>query len=99
MLIQIPMLNMTSISVISTQDGKRKEHFVHKWFMASEIPQYIAIVTKPSPGLWEHLSQSKAAVLEVDGKSYNYSIPYRIEVGESTIFFVTPSDADQPDLS
>lgn len=90
---------MTSISVISTHNSKRKEYLVDKWFIASESPQYIAIVTKPSPGLWEHLSQSKEAVLELDGKSYNYNIPYRIEVGESTIFFVTPSDGVQPDLS
>lgn len=83
---------MTSISVISTENGRRKEYSVEKWFIASEKPQYIAIVTKPSPGLWEHLSQSKVAVIELDGKSCNYNIPYRIEVGESTIFFVTPVD-------
>ncbi len=83
---------MVTISVVSTQEGKRKGYPVDKWFLASENPQYIAVITKPSPGLWEHLSQSKDAVMELDGKSFNFTIPYRIEVGESTIFFLTPAD-------
>lgn len=83
---------MTSIKVVSTKDGKRIDYPVEKWFLASEVPVYYAITTKPSPGLWEHLSQSGKIIMELDGKSGNFKIPYRIEVGESTIFFVTPDD-------
>ncbi len=85
-------MKMTSIKIVSLVNARRKEFPVEKWFKASESPLYVALITKPSPGLWEFLSQSKEVVMELDGKSYNFRIPYRIEVGESTIFFATPSD-------
>lgn len=83
---------MTSLSIVSVDQGKRHDYKVEKWFKASDSPIYIAIITKPSPGLWELLSRSKEIVMEMDGESQGYRIPYRIEVGESTIFFVTPTD-------
>ncbi len=85
-------MKMTSLKVVYTQKGITNEYSVEKWFQASENPTYLALITKPSPGLWEALSQSREVVMEIDGKSFNFKVPYRIEVGESTIFFVTPSE-------
>lgn len=82
---------MSSIAVITMEKGERKEYSAENWFVASRDPLYIGIITKPAPGMWEYLSRTRQIVMEVDGKSHDFEIPYRIEVGESTIFFATPS--------
>lgn len=83
---------MVSIKAIFVNKGGRSEQSLDKWFIASESPVYIGIITKPSPGIWEYLTQSREVVLEFDGKSHGFTVPYRIEVGESSIFFVTPRE-------
>ena len=78
--------------VLASSDGKVVEFPVEKWFTASERPLYIGVIAKPSPGLWEHLSRSKNVIMTDGAASRDYSIPYRIEVGENSIFFLTPKE-------
>lgn len=65
-------------------------------FIASGSPLYLGLVLKPSKGLWEYLKNSSELVL-CHGHKENcavMSIPYKIEVGENTIFFLKPENAD-----
>lgn len=84
---------MKNITIIATENGKKMQYTVEKSFVASEKPLYIGIITKPEPGLWGCLSRSRTVIVETDGKADEFRIPYRIEVGESTIFFLTRSSS------
>ena len=92
MLIQLLCNHMVSITAVSVEKGKRTDYPVEKWFIASEAPLYIGIIVKPSPGLWEMMSRSRDTIMEIEGRSHNFHIRYRIEVGESSIFFATPAE-------
>ena len=61
-------------------------------FIASQNPLYIGIILKPSHGAWIRMSRAKTVVLEMEGKPVEFSIPYRIEVGENSIFFLKPRE-------
>ncbi len=80
------------MKILASSNGNGVEFPVEKWFTASENPLYIGVMAKPSPGLWEHLSRSKSVFLVDDGSAKEYRIPYRIEVGENSIFFLTPKE-------
>lgn len=80
------------MKILSSGEGKKAEYSVENWFTASANPLYIGIIAKPSPGLWEYLSRSKSVILESDGPEGEYKISYRIEVGENSIFFLTPKE-------
>lgn len=86
---------MKKMIIVATDKGQRVEYPVQNSFVASEKPLYIGIITKPEPGLWGYLSRSKTIFLDMEGKAEEFRIPYRIEVGESTIFFITPSEEKQ----
>lgn len=92
MVIQITKLNMAQLKIFSSDKGEKVEFAVENWFTASENPPYIGIIVKPSPGLWEFLSRTKNVILQKDDAAIQYSIPYRIEVGENSIFFLTPKE-------
>ncbi|MHB1812846.1 MAG: hypothetical protein ACYCPR_10640 [Thermoplasmataceae archaeon] len=65
-------------------------------FIASESPLYLGLILKPSKGLWEYMKNSSEIVL-CHGDRENcaeMSIPYKIEVGENTIFFLKPDSAE-----
>lgn len=83
---------MVKMKIVSTHDGEKMEFPVENWFTASENPLYIGVIVKPSPGLWELLSRKKSVLLERDDSSAQYAIPYRMEVGENSIFFLTPRE-------
>lgn len=83
---------MKQIKIIAAEKGQTVEYPVDKFFVASEKPLYIGIITKPEPGIWGYLSRVKKVAVDIDGKAEDFRIPYRIEVGESTIFFLTHSE-------
>lgn len=90
---------MKNLVIVATENGNRIQYDINRSFIASEKPLYIGVITKPEPGLWNHLSTSRSVVMEVDGKASDFKIPYRIEVGESTIFFLTPETGESmPDF-
>jgi len=65
-------------------------------FVASEAPLYLGIILKPSKGFWEYLKNSSEVVLcrENAKNCASFTIPYKIEVGENTIFFIKPDSME-----
>ncbi len=58
-------------------------------FKCSDEPPYLAIMIRPSPGIWENLMDQNFLFIKKDKSYLNVSIKQRIEVGDSSIFFVT----------
>ena len=83
---------MPKMKILSAINGEKVEYPVENFFKASENPLYLGVIAKPSPGLWELLSRSKAVVVVTDDFPITYKISYRIEVGENSIFFLTPRE-------
>lgn len=71
-------------------DEKVVDEEIKDYFIASKSPLYLGIILPPSKGLWTYLKGSNSIVVEVNGLSSEFSIPYRIEVGENTLFFLRP---------
>jgi hypothetical protein len=65
-------------------------------FVASEAPLYLGIILKPSKGFWEYLKNSSEVVLcrNKEENCASFAIPYKIEVGENTIFFIKPDSME-----
>lgn len=59
-----------------------------KYFVVSEEPLYYGIIINPSSEVWSYMVESHSIKSDIDGKISEYSIPYRIDVGENTIFFI-----------
>jgi hypothetical protein len=78
-------------AIFADNNGKVREK-LENHFIASQNPLYIGIILKPSHGAWIRMSRAKAVVLEIDGKPGEFSVPYRIEVGENSIFFLKPRE-------
>ena len=85
-------VQMPKMKILSAINGEKVEYQVENYFEASENPLYLGVIVKPSPGLWELLSRSKTVVVVTDNLPITHSITYRIEVGESSIFFLTPKE-------
>lgn len=84
------------ISVVYFRKEKEISGKVDSYFVASRNPFYIGIIMKPSSGVWEILKSSSTANLRVEGKNIcEYEIPYKIEVGENTIFFLKPAEGNE----
>ncbi|MEM0158877.1 MAG: hypothetical protein QW812_05140 [Thermoplasmataceae archaeon] len=62
--------------------------------MASNNPPYIGIITVASDKLWNALSLHR----NFTANGLRWDVRYRIEVGESTIFFATSSDAGAAEI-
>lgn len=75
--------------------GEARSEEINDFFIASKSPLYVGVIMTPSKTLWTHLKAHSEVVLEIDGFSGNFSIPYRIEVGENTIFFLRPNDGEK----
>lgn len=73
-------------------DGSTKMFEVSNYFVASDKPLFLGLIIEPSAGLWAYLKNSSDIVIEFSGKSANFRVPYKIEVGRNTIFFITPVD-------
>lgn len=82
---------MEQIRVIYHKNNENVSEEAKRFFIASEDPLYIGIIASPSEPIWNHLSTTKTAVLEINGRAAEYSIPYRIEVGRNSIFFLRPA--------
>ncbi len=82
---------MENVRVIYSRDHEKVVDSARQFFIASDDPFYVGIIASPSEPLWNHLSRSKTAVLDIDGRVSEFSIPYRIEVGKNSIFFLKPS--------
>lgn len=67
---------------------------IKDYFIASRSPLYIGVILPPSKGLWTHMKSGNNVVVEVNKLSTEFLIPYRIEVGENTIFFLKPNAGD-----
>ncbi len=78
-------------AIFADNNGKVREKLENN-FIASQNPLYIGIILKPSHGAWIRMSRAKTVVLEMEGKPLEFSIPYRIEVGENSIFFLKPRE-------
>ncbi len=85
-------VQMPKMTILTAIDGQKVEYPVENFFKASESPLYLGVIAKPSPGLWELLSRSKAVLVVTDDLPITYRISYRIEVGENSIFFLTPKE-------
>lgn len=75
------------VSVKSSREDEENE--IANVFLSSDEPIYIGVRMKPAPGVWEKLMGQKSLYLQLMGKEIETEIKYRIEVGDSTIFFVT----------
>ncbi len=86
-------MNLTAIFIKNRQQHEER---VDESFVASMSPLYLGLIIKPSAGLWEHLKSADRIDLGKSGVDpVEFKIAYRIEVGENTIFFVTPSDSSR----
>jgi hypothetical protein len=79
--------------VIPSDHGKDKVKIDH-YFVASDEPLFIGLIISPSERIWPQMKNADSAVLEIGGKSYKFRIPYKIEVGRNSIFFVSPDPGD-----
>lgn len=70
------------------------EEVIKNYFIASRSPLYIGVILPPSEGLWTFLKSESMIVIRTDGFSSEFLVPYRIEVGENTIFFLKPESGD-----
>ncbi|MCL5804300.1 MAG: hypothetical protein M1306_03225 [Candidatus Thermoplasmatota archaeon] len=73
-------------------NGSTERYDVKNYFVASDRPFFLGLIIEPSAGLWAYLKNSSDIVMEFSGKSANFRVPYKIEVGRNTIFFITPVD-------
>jgi hypothetical protein len=76
-------------------NNKKIEIGKNEFFIASKEPLYYGIIVNPSSGLWSYMVQEKIVECIIDGKKENFSIAYRIDVGENSIFFIKPEIKDQ----
>jgi hypothetical protein len=77
------------IELISPAEDK-KTYDINNVFIASENPLYLGLVLKPSDASWSFIKSTREIL--VKGKEIvRFSVKYGIEVGESSIFFITPS--------
>ncbi len=87
-----------NIKISTSQDGKKMELSRNKVFVASKDPAYIGIIMKPEPGIWEELMDTDLFYITFGDQELEVKIGYRIEVGESSIFFVTSEQKEIGDL-
>ncbi len=73
-------------------NGSSERHDIDNYFVASDKPFFLGLIIEPSAGLWAYLKNNAEIVIEYSGKSANFKVPYKIEVGRNTIFFITPVD-------
>lgn len=79
------------------ESGIEVETDLDNYFVASNTPFYLGIMLKPSKGIWEYFKNNDTLILKI-GKGEKYfeaKLKYRIEVGENSIFFLTPLDEDE----
>ena len=79
------------IQVFSSK--KLEKSLEAKAYTVSEEPLYLAILIKPQPGIWDELMDQDTMFIKLrEKKELEVRISQRIEVGETSIFFVTSDD-------
>lgn len=63
-----------------------------KYFIASADPLYYGLIVNPSSELWGFMVENHSIKTDIDGDLQEYAIPYRIDVGENSIFFIKPGE-------
>lgn len=81
---------MVKINISATEFGEGLRDV--NAFQCSKEPPYLAITVQPSPGIWEELMDQDYLHIQNGKTSLKVKIKQRIEVGDSTIFFVTSDD-------
>lgn len=82
-----------TVSVVFYRNGTEIMDEVREYFVASRKPLYLGLIIKPSASVWEILKESSEVNLRIDnGEFIGFDIPYKIEVGENTVFFIKPQD-------
>jgi hypothetical protein len=61
-----------------------------KYFLASADPVYYGLIVNPSSELWGYMVENRSIKSDISGALQDYNIPYRIDVGENSIFFIKP---------
>ena len=79
--------------VIHSDQGKEKLKIDH-YLVASDEPLFIGLIVSPSDRIWPRMKNADSAILEIGGKTYSFRIPYKIEVGRNSIFFVSAEPGD-----
>ncbi|MEM0155539.1 MAG: hypothetical protein QW597_02910 [Thermoplasmataceae archaeon] len=80
------------ISVTFYLDGKANSEKLIHTFTASVEPPYLGVILKPGRGIWEYMKNHDDLVINLKQRSVTSVIKYRIDVGESSIFFLTSED-------
>jgi hypothetical protein len=84
---------------ISTTESSSQVKEV-KAFKTSEEPPYLAIMVKPEPGLWEDLmDQNYLYIIRENNERIFVDVKQRIEIGDSSVFFVTSDKENFKQLS
>lgn len=60
-------------------------------FEASSAPEFVGLMLRPSPGLWEFLKAGGEPSIEINGKAGVYRTEFSLDVGENTFFFFSPA--------
>lgn len=81
---------MITATVHFAHNGQSSVSSVEDAFIASEEPYYVGLGIRPSPGLWEFLKAGKKPAIEIAGKTSEYRVEFSIDVGENTLFFLSP---------
>lgn len=85
-------------TAIYFKKGKEYRAELGRCFVASSNPFYLGIPVKPSTGAWEYLkSASEVHLVGQESKLLKFDIKYKIEVGENTIFFLSPDEESAVD--
>ncbi len=80
------------ISAIVASDHQMEKFNLGRYFVASDDPLFIGLIVSPSEKIWPRLKNADSVVLEIGISSFAFRIPYKIEVGRNTIFFVSPAE-------
>jgi hypothetical protein len=71
-------------------NNKKAEFSEKEYFIASQEPLYYGLIINPSSDLWSYMVEFDQVECKINNKTEKYSIPYRIDVGENSIFFIMP---------
>ncbi len=74
-------------------ESKNSSVLLGNTFVASDTPFFIGVILKPSDPSWARFKKSHEIILggRVEAE---FSIKYNIDIGESTIFFLSPLGDD-----
>ena len=74
--------------------NKKAEFGEKEYFIASHEPLYYGLIISPSSDLWSYMLGAGKVECKIENEIRKYLIPYRIDVGENSIFFITADPED-----